>query len=166
MRQPAEHVLRGDLDGGIAPPISRPRADVVLSRSRPHRSPRGHGQGVLVVEEDMEMREVVRDALEDLGYRPTVATSVREALAAVEGNGFRPDVLVADLNLSELSGVNLASRLSRTVSGLAVLFVSGDADVSYLDGALTATGTVLIQAPFEEDDLAQALDYLISRRDF
>jgi PAS domain S-box-containing protein len=76
---------------------------------RPERGTRpGAGEHILVVEDEPEMREIVQEVLEDLGYRTTVAANGGEALLAVEEGRLRPDLLLTDVVMPGMSGSLLA----------------------------------------------------------
>ncbi len=123
----------------------------------------GHGERILVVEDDSAMREVVRDLLEDLGYQTTVAANGGEALLAIEEGGLEPDLLVTDCVMPGISGELLAERLRRTQPGLRVLFMSGYTDQSALRHGVLRQGSPFIQKPFRSADLAAKVKAVLSQ---
>jgi CheY-like chemotaxis protein len=83
---------------------------------------RGRGH-VLVVEDDAQARHVFRLALEGAGYQVTVTASGEDALD--RGLGEPPDLLLSDVMLPGMTGVELARLLRARQPELPVLFVSG-----------------------------------------
>ena len=80
---------------------------------------------LLLVEDDDNVRELVKDFLEGAGYRVLVARDAVEAEARCEAEGGRIDLLVSDVVLPGLDGPALAERLRETIPGLRTIFMSG-----------------------------------------
>ncbi len=115
----------------------------------------GHDEWLLVVEDERAMRDMLREALETLGYRVRLAANGGEALIAVEEERMEPDLLVTDIVMPGMSGVVLAERLRRSRPGLRVLFMSGYAD-ERVRQTLPA-GSPLLEKPFGTADLAASV---------
>ena len=64
---------------------------------------------VLVVDDEPALRELLIDSLSGPGVEVSVAGSGREAIQLAEAN--RPDLVVADLNLGDCSGLNVIDEL-------------------------------------------------------
>lgn len=79
---------------------------------------------VLLVEDDEGVRELLQRVLQRHGHEVLLAANGEEAEAAARGG--RPDVLVCDMCLPGLSGVELTRRIRASHPGLPVLVVSGD----------------------------------------
>ncbi len=79
---------------------------------------------VLVVDDDLRLREMAARLLAHAGYAAVIAGSAAEALAVVPT---RPEINVAliDVVLPDMSGLDLASRLRQLAPGLRVAFMSG-----------------------------------------
>lgn len=67
---------------------------------------------VLVVDDDADWREFLRLSLEDLGYEATEAADGPEALASLR-RGERYEVMLLDLNMPGMSGLEVVARLPR-----------------------------------------------------
>ncbi|SAK94887.1 sensor histidine kinase [Caballeronia catudaia] len=135
-------VHAGKLDDGIEL-LSKPysRADLAakvrhvlgtpgraLSSSNSAR-PAGHRSKpaelhILVVEDNDLAREAVCELLLMLGHRPVAAGTATKALADITRHPF--DVLLTDINLPDLSGIELAAQASSFCPGLRVIFASGE----------------------------------------
>jgi CheY-like chemotaxis protein len=68
-----------------------------------------HARRVLVVEDNLDAAETLRDLLELEGHRVEVAYDGRAALA--KARSFRPDVVVCDIGLPEMNGFDVARAL-------------------------------------------------------
>src|SRR5256885_17145649 len=71
-------------------------------------------QRILVVEDEMQIARTLRDYLEVAGYEVTVVGDGGAALASARGE--RPDLVVLDLGLPTIDGLDVARELRRTAS--------------------------------------------------
>ncbi len=117
---------------------------------------RGSGEQILVVEDQQNLREIVRRSLVALGYSGVVAADPAEAIELIRG-GLTPRVLLTDVMLPQMDGAALASRIETLVPGIAVLFMSGHAS-DVLDQRRSQGGSVaFLPKPFTLSALADAL---------
>jgi PAS domain S-box-containing protein len=130
-------------------------------------TPAAHGELVLLVEDNPDMRRVAHRQLLDLGYRVQDAETGDRALAMVEG-GLVPDLLFADILMpGALDGIDLADRLRDRMPGLAILLCSGFTERAILDARERAGHPVdypLLAKPYRKDDLAGALRRVLDGR--
>jgi DNA-binding NtrC family response regulator len=85
------------------------------------------GQTILVVEDDPAILPIVRLVLQEADYTVLVARTAREALRVQQQSGpFH--LLLADMNLPDGSGEELAGRLARALPGLKTLLMTGGAN--------------------------------------
>jgi PAS domain S-box-containing protein len=113
-------------------------------------------ESVLVVEDDDKVREYATAALEQYGYTVVQAANGAEALKVL-ADGARVDVIVTDVVMPDIGGVELAERIEQARPGIPVLYTSG-----YNGSTLSHTGVEiaherLIQKPFGPADLARAV---------
>ncbi len=64
---------------------------------------------ILVVDDDLETRETLRELLETLGYRIVVAASAEAALALLDGTAL--DLILSDIHMEGMTGFELCARL-------------------------------------------------------
>jgi PAS domain S-box-containing protein len=108
---------------------------------------------ILVVEDEEPVRQVVDRALRRLGYTVLVAADSEEALKLSEAN--RPSLLVTDVRLPGIDGPTLAEKIARGQPGLPVLFVSGYASETMIDGGVLGKDAEFLAKPFTADDLGR-----------
>jgi CheY-like chemotaxis protein len=106
------------------------------------------GRRVLVVDDDVLVLELIASMLEELGCDVLQARSSVEAFGKIEGDQ-SIEILIADMNMPGLSGVQLAERASEFRRGLQVILVSGR------DGE--THGFPLIRKPFLQTDLQRVM---------
>jgi CheY-like chemotaxis protein len=134
-----------------------PRSDAVRER-RPETSPQRratHGsERVLVVEDDADVREVVRETLSSLGYHVFVTNNGPEALKVLEHDG--PfDLLFTDLVMPNgMSGLELARAARQRCPELRVLLTSGYAPDPALSDELQAGRLDILRKPYRQTTLA------------
>lgn len=86
----------------------------------------GRGRAVLIVDDDPVIRAFVARALTQAGYEIATAASGREALRLVADDRFRPVALVTDIEMPQMTGVELAARLLALRPALRVVMMTGD----------------------------------------
>jgi two-component system, cell cycle sensor histidine kinase and response regulator CckA len=123
---------------------------------------RGHGERVLVVEDEPAMREVTHRLLARNGYRVTAVAGGQEALAALTHRLDHVEVLLTDVIMPHMQGKELAAKVLALHPGTRVVFMSG-----YTQGLLSAQGVLapgvhLIEKPFSETSLLTKLHEVLS----
>jgi CheY-like chemotaxis protein len=134
--------------------------DVVATRSMIQARTRG-SETILLVEDDEAIRTLVRDALEGEGYRVLEAPSPNEALRIVESEGRPIDLIVTDMVMPQMSGRDLAERLTAVSPNARVLFMSGYAH-PHADG--DGAAPAFLAKPFTPDALARKIRDVLDGR--
>ncbi len=113
---------------------------------------------VLLAEDQRSIRKVLRESLESKGYRVLEAQNGVEALEIAEHHPGAIDVLVTDVIMPQLRGVELAKRATELHPDVCVIFMSGYSEDALLENRLLSQkDTSLIQKPFDPDDLIQKI---------
>ncbi|MFM0324222.1 PAS domain S-box protein [Caballeronia glebae] len=113
---------------------------------------------ILVVEDDDLAREAVVELLELLGHRPVPAETATRAFAEIARRPF--DVLLTDINLPDMSGIDLAEQARSFCPGLSVIFSSGG-PVEMNEGKTFAWFELL--KPYTLDELEAVLGKIIDQ---
>jgi putative two-component system response regulator len=103
---------------------------------------------VLVVEDDTQIREVLTELLTDLGYRVITTASAEEALQRVEET--TPDLVLTDVHMGGMSGVDLCARLKRDqrFQLTPVIIITGQSDLDARVAGLAAGADDFFAKPF------------------
>jgi two-component system, cell cycle sensor histidine kinase and response regulator CckA len=117
---------------------------------------------VLVVDDDELVYPSIQAILETLGHRVTSAMSGEEAMAQLE-TGFRPDVVILDINMPGLGGAGTLPRLRVLCPEVPVLIATGRTDQAVLDLLKAHPGTALLTKPFTMGELRRHLEPLLVR---
>lgn len=108
---------------------------------------------ILLVEDDAQVREIVCRVLEGAGYRVLHAARPIDAVLLLERD-LDVDLLLADIDLPEMSGYELAARIVETRPDLRLLFISGYPQPAASPPALDAE---LLMKPFTAGQLARSV---------
>jgi len=135
----------------------------IQAEPMPEPQPGGAGGTVLIVEDEPALREVTRRILSRSGYTVIAAATGHEAIEIAASHTGDIDVLLTDVVMPQMLGMEAAERIREFWPGVKVLFMSG-----YAQGVLDSQGVVeagadLIQKPFSEAELLAALRQIIAR---
>jgi len=119
------------------------------------------GGRILVVDDDVDVRDITVQLLREGGYAVAEADSGRAALAALE-RGEVYDLMLVDIAMARMSGIETVRQLRRRRPALPVLFITGYADTSRFDGQTGADP--VLKKPFSRDALAAAVQEALRRR--
>jgi len=116
---------------------------------------KGHGETILVVEDEPVILIVVKRMLEELNYQVVTAETPFKALEIAARNKGDIDLLVTDVIMPEMNGRELASRMREIMPALHYLYMSGyTADVIARHGVLES-GFVFLAKPFSKQELGR-----------
>jgi nitrogen-specific signal transduction histidine kinase/ActR/RegA family two-component response regulator len=120
---------------------------------------------ILVVEDEADVRNIVRRQLETLGHTVLVAEAATEALLLLQGPA-APELLVTDVVLaSGLNGIELAAAARAARPNLPVIFMSGYTAVSEAQKRIRDAGAPLLSKPFTTEQLERAIEAACSASD-
>ena len=116
--------------------------------------PKGQGELILLVEDEMQLMNVAQAMLSKVGYTVLAANTPGEACRLAEEHAGRIQLLITDVIMPEINGRELAGRLQAAHPELRCLFMSGyTANVIATHGVLEK-GVQFIQKPFSTKHLA------------
>lgn len=110
---------------------------------------------ILLAEDDQVMREYLTRALERAGYAVAAVDRDTAAIPLLETEPF--DLLLTDIVMPEMDGIELARRAAEMVPGLRVMFITGFAAVTLKAGREMPNARVLSK-PFHLRDLVAEVD--------
>ncbi len=118
---------------------------------------------LLLVEDEPAVRRLLSRTLRRQGYRVLEAENGLAALEVADGAGSEIDLLVTDLAMPHLGGVDLAAKLQAVRPDLRVLLLSGHAAPH--DGSADAEirGARFLQKPFDDQALLREVRLLLDR---
>jgi two-component system, cell cycle sensor histidine kinase and response regulator CckA len=122
----------------------------------------GAGEGaVLLVEDEVSVRQMAQLMLENAGFSVLAASSPSEALDLCRRPELRIDALLTDVIMPEMNGVQLSGAVRELRPGIGIVYMSGyTADMIARHGVL-APGVIFIQKPFDMNRLNEKLQEAI-----
>jgi CheY-like chemotaxis protein len=124
-------------------------------------APEGGTETVLIVEDEEVVRDLAGRTLREFGYTVLEARQGVEALALVQQNGRKLDLVLTDLAMPEMGGRELASRLAALAPGLPILYMSGYTGDDIEARGLLPPGSPLQPKPFTPEMLAAKVRQLL-----
>lgn len=119
---------------------------------------------ILLVEDDDAVRAVAQRALLRFGYEVLSAARGEEALRIVGDHEGEIDLLLTDIMMPGMNGVEVAASVARIRPGIQVFFMSGYADQDLVRQGLLEPGTHFLQKPFTPQELAGRIRSILDRK--
>ncbi|MBI3628628.1 MAG: response regulator [Candidatus Rokubacteria bacterium] len=116
---------------------------------------------VLLVEDDEEVRDLVREMLVALGYSVLEAARPVEAMRLAEEHPGPIHVMITDVVMPQMSGRRLAEHLAPRRPEMKALYMSGYTENAIARHDVLEPGTVLLEKPFAPEDLARKMREVI-----
>ena len=116
---------------------------------------------VFVVDDDVSIRDSLRDLIKSAGLNVQTFASAQEFLACP-----RPDAascLLLDVNLPGLSGLDLQQELAKLDVQIPIIFITGHGDIPMSVRAMKAGALEFLTKPFHDVDLLNAVEQAIKR---
>jgi signal transduction histidine kinase len=145
--------------------IYLPLADIAVVAATGAESPlpRGHGERVLLVDDEESLVAATAEVLSRLGYEPVSFSDSRAALAAFEAAPGRFDVVLTDEVMPGLTGTGLANVVRRRRPDLPIVLVSGYSGPLLTQQALAAGVSELLTKPLQSREIATTLARVLHR---
>ncbi|HVS04002.1 MAG TPA: PAS domain S-box protein [Thermoanaerobaculia bacterium] len=117
----------------------------------------GGSEVVLLVEDDSMFRGLLEEVLQSAGYEVLAAEEPRVAIQRVAERGGAIDLLVSDMVMPGMSGVELARRLLAQQGSLKVILMSGYSDEELVEPETLPAHAPLLQKPFSPRQLLRTV---------
>lgn len=145
-------------------PAVKSPADLAEPRSKLEETSFRGGKETLLVADDHEgIREMIRSALEGCGYRVLFAVNGEEAIHVFEEHMDEIRLVVLDMVMPRVGGLEAAKRMRQIRPELPVIFTTGySADHEALTGVIE-TGGAVVEKPFDPKKLARRVRELLDR---
>lgn len=130
-----------------------------------NKTPRGKGivmaNRILIVDDELSLREMLKDVLEESGHQAEVAPSAERALEMMEN--YDPDVIVSDIWMPGMNGHEFCQTV-REISDASILLMSGvSSEISILQKKQIDADDFLIK-PFDVENFVERIEALLEKR--
>jgi FixJ family two-component response regulator len=116
---------------------------------------------VFVVDDDVSVREALAGLFRSAGWKVEVFASAREFLARPPAAA--PSCLVLDLQLPDLSGLDLQRQMAEGRNDIPIVFISGHGDIPTSVKAMKAGAIEFLTKPLVEGDVLESIRQAIAR---
>jgi DNA-binding response OmpR family regulator len=152
MEQLLEQAVEHGAWGVLNKPIDVHRVLEMIDNIKP--------DGILIVDDDADLVESIRALLISNGYTVFVARDGQEAIECIRANGV--DILILDLRLPILSGLETYLELKRTGHAIPTLIITAYADeeAESIDKLRSLSVSGILRKPFDPRELLEAVERL------
>ncbi len=118
---------------------------------------------VLIVDDELAIREMLKDVLEEAGHETEVAPCAEDALEILPH--YKPDVIVSDIWMPAMDGHTFC-QMARNASDASILMMTGvSSEISVLQKKQNDADDFLIK-PFDVEDFVERIELLLEKRRF
>jgi FixJ family two-component response regulator len=125
--------------------------------------PTGHGETVMIIDDEPELVQLSEELIASLGYEPVGFADARAALAAFQQNPSRYDMVLTDERMPVLRGAELAKLMHEIDSHVPVILVTGHRDSDLEQRAQSAGIAEVLDKPLRAQALRDALERALAR---
>ncbi len=116
---------------------------------------------VFVVDDDVSVRESLELLIRSAGWQPELFETAQAFLTQPRTVG--PSCLILDVNLPDLNGLDLQTRVAADRNDMPIIFITGYGDVPMTVKAMKAGAVEFLTKPFADDVLLTAIENAIDR---
>ena len=108
---------------------------------------------ILIIDDNADIRSILKDLIEDAGFKTRVAANYNQALAEIDKK--LPDVAIIDVKLDkgDNDGIELLSHIKQKNKDIPVIIISGHANIEMAIKSLKSGAFEFIQKPFDQERL-------------
>ena len=116
---------------------------------------------ILIVEDNADLCANLKELLEFGGHSASLAYNGLEALQLLEGQGLEPHLILCDLSMPVMDGLQLIDHIrNHSRMDVPILVITGDDSSDRKDLALNKGANALLQKPFTVSELLNQIGYL------
>jgi two-component system cell cycle sensor histidine kinase/response regulator CckA len=131
----------------------------------PQTALRGGTETILLVEDDLQMREMVSNMLEVAGYTVLKPENSTAALEVAQNSDQNIDLLLTDIVMPNMSGIELGDRVRSSRPRIRLLYMTGYAGGELARRGLLESGAAVIEKPFNSNVLLAKIRAAMDRND-
>jgi CheY-like chemotaxis protein len=142
-------------------PLTEADAAVLEAPRTPTEISYGNGEIILVVDDEQEILRAMQNLLNGLGYQSEIASSGKDAVEKYEA--MKPEVVLMDINMPEMDGVNCAEKILDLNPDARIAFITGY-EVEGLDefgDRIKDSVKTFLTKPVELADLSSTLSQML-----
>ena len=116
---------------------------------------------ILIVDDNVDIRNILNDLINDAGYKTRIAANYNQALTEIDKK--LPDVAIIDVKLDkgDNDGIELLSHIKKKNKDIPVIIISGHANIEMAVKSLKSGAFEFIQKPFDQERLMNFINRAI-----
>ncbi len=146
------HIQRKNIHGGKLHNNSWNAAQIMVKKPMAH---------ILIAEDDPSMRQFLTMALEKAGHHVTSCADGLAAFYAIEAIGETIDLLLADIVMPGMDGIELSQKATKMHPHIKILFITGFSAVAVGKGTEDQTPARVLSKPFHLNDLVAQITEIV-----
>ena len=123
----------------------------------------GGNETILVVEDETNVLEFTKEALESSGYRVLEATNGLEALDILKKNSRKIDLIISDVVMPKMSGQELAEEVGKRYPDLKMIMMSGYTDSQIIRSGAESQSVNFIYKPFSIKTISKKVQEILGK---
>ncbi len=144
----------------LFPPVVEEAVETQTAVSSSTDLQQGHGEHVLIVDDEPDLGDLIGDLLERCGYQPTVLTSSKKALELFKKTPNKFALVITDQTMPEITGKMLIKNLRAVRPGLPVILCTGfSEDIDAEDAE--RMGIHYLEKPVRIENMIQAVGEML-----
>ncbi len=120
-------------------------------------------KNILIVDDEAEVLELLSELVEKLGYSPLTASNAHEALDIIDHKNV--DVVLSDLVMPEMDGIELLKRVKARKSDIPFLVITGYPSIETAVETIKKGAYDYLPKPFQIDDVAVKINRAVEKKD-
>jgi DNA-binding response OmpR family regulator len=117
---------------------------------------------ILVVDDDQEVREFLKDFLEGEGYSVTLLSDPTAAVASLKENQYH--LMILDLMMPELNGMDLLAQIRQTDDDVAIIILTGHPSLETATTSIELEVSAYIRKPFTPQEFREAIERIAKKK--
>ena len=126
-----------------------------------NQAPPGHGEHVLIVDDEPAVREALKTILKQAGYHPHTAADGAEAVVVMAENRHRIQAVILDLDMPVLGGAEVIPSLTKFNPRLQIIILSGQLELQERAKPLGKAVSAVLAKPCGVQELLHTLDRVL-----
>jgi len=119
------------------------------------------GESILIIDDDPDIQEVLRDRLESLGYRILIAPNGKQGLEAVEKNG--PHMVLLDEEMPDMKGFEVLKEIHKRGNEIPIVIITAYGTIDRVVEAMKEGAYDFVAKPFESNHIAHIVQKAMER---
>jgi len=123
----------------------------------------GRGERILFIEDDLKIQDFGKEVLHDHGYACDVAGNAAEALQQFKQQKGSYDLIISDVVLPDINGVELVDKLHQLNRDVPVIMISGYTDKRSKRAIIKEKNYAFVQKPFRVEQLLRTIKQTLAK---